>query len=107
LDKGEAVASLATPVLGDLMRPETLEPAFHRAERVFILAPPAPEMETLERNAIDAAVAAGVKRIVYLSNFAAIVLPLLNFAFNPQAPGKSAPIVVWPLESRGGLTMGS
>jgi uncharacterized protein YbjT (DUF2867 family) len=70
-DKGEGVAGLATPVVGDLMVPETLTEAFHRAERVFIVAPPTPEMETLERNALDAAVAAGTKRIVYLSNFAA------------------------------------
>ncbi len=70
-EKGEAIASLATPVLGDLMAPESLAEAFRGAERVFIVAPPTPEMETLERNAIDAAVAAGTKRIVYLSNFAA------------------------------------
>jgi uncharacterized protein YbjT (DUF2867 family) len=70
-EKGEAIASLATPVLGDLVAPETLAEAFRGAERVFIVAPPAPEMEALERNAIDAAVAAGAKRIVYLSNFAA------------------------------------
>lgn len=70
-DKGEAIASLATPVLGDLMVPETLAEAFRGAERVFILAPPAPEMEALERNAINAAVAADARRIVYLSNFAA------------------------------------
>lgn len=38
---------------------------------MFILAPPAPETEALERNAIDAAVAASVKRIVHLSKFAA------------------------------------
>jgi uncharacterized protein YbjT (DUF2867 family) len=70
-DKGEAIASLATPVVADLMAPKTLAEAFRGTERVFILAPPAPEMEALERNAIDAAVAAGAKRIVYLSNFAA------------------------------------
>jgi uncharacterized protein YbjT (DUF2867 family) len=70
-EKGEAIASLATPVLGDLKAPETLAEPFRGAERVFILAPPTPEMESLERNAIDAAVAAGAKRIVYLSNFAA------------------------------------
>jgi uncharacterized protein YbjT (DUF2867 family) len=70
-EKGEAIASMATPVLGDLLAPETLTDAFRGAERVFIVAPPTPEMETLERNAIDAAVAAGAKRIVYLSNFAA------------------------------------
>ena len=70
-DKGEAIASLATPVLGDLRSPSTLVEAFRGAERVFIVAPPTPDMQTLERNAIDAAVTAGAKRIVYLSNFAA------------------------------------
>jgi len=70
-EKGEAIASMATPVLGDLLAPETLTAAFRGAERVFIVAPPVSEMEALERNAIDAAVAAGAKRIVYLSNFAA------------------------------------
>jgi uncharacterized protein YbjT (DUF2867 family) len=70
-EKGEAMASMATPVLGDLLKPETLAEAFRGAERVFIVAPPTPEMEALERNAIDAAIAAGAKRIVYLSNFAA------------------------------------
>jgi uncharacterized protein YbjT (DUF2867 family) len=71
VEKGKAIAPLATPVVGDLRAPDTLAEAFRGAERVFILAPPVPDMETLERNAIDAAVAAGVKRIVYLSNFAA------------------------------------
>jgi uncharacterized protein YbjT (DUF2867 family) len=70
-DKGDAIASLATPIVGDLGAPETLAAAFRGAERVFVLAPPSPEMATVERNAIDAAVAAGAKRIVYLSNFAA------------------------------------
>lgn len=70
-DKGEAVAAFATPVLGDLRSPETLTDAFRGAERVFVVAPPTPDMQALERNAIDAAVAAGAKRIVYLSNFAA------------------------------------
>jgi uncharacterized protein YbjT (DUF2867 family) len=70
-EKGDAIASMATPVLGDLLAPATLTEGFRGAEHVFIVAPPAPEMEALERNAIDAAVAAGAKRIVYLSNFAA------------------------------------
>ena len=69
--KGNSIASMATPVLGDLTAPETLAEAFSGAERVFIVAPPVPEMETIERNAIEAAVSAGAKRIVYLSNFAA------------------------------------
>jgi uncharacterized protein YbjT (DUF2867 family) len=70
-EKGEAIASLATPVVGDLLAPETLGPAFRGAERVFVIGKPTPDMETLERNAIDAAVAAGARRIVYLSNFTA------------------------------------
>jgi uncharacterized protein YbjT (DUF2867 family) len=70
-EKGEAVASLATPVIGDLLAPETLAPAFRGVERVFVIGKPTPDMETLERNAIDAAAAAGARRIVYLSNFTA------------------------------------
>jgi uncharacterized protein YbjT (DUF2867 family) len=70
-EKGEALTTMATPVLGDLLAPDTLADAFRGVERVFVVAPPLPEMEELERNAIDAAVAAGAKRIVYLSNFAA------------------------------------
>jgi uncharacterized protein YbjT (DUF2867 family) len=71
-DKAQALASIATPVIGDLSKPETLAPAFSGAERVFILAPPTPDLETLERNAFDAAVAAGAKRIVFLSNYGAM-----------------------------------
>lgn len=70
-EKAEAIASLATPIIGDLLAPETLEPAFRGVERVFVIGKPTPDMETLERNAIDAAVAAGARRIVYLSNFTA------------------------------------
>jgi uncharacterized protein YbjT (DUF2867 family) len=72
-DKAEELASFATPFVGDLLAPATLEPAFRGAERVFVLGQPTPDMEALERNAIDAAVAGGAKRIVYLSNFTARV----------------------------------
>jgi uncharacterized protein YbjT (DUF2867 family) len=64
---------IAEPFIGDLLDRETLGPAFRGAERVFILGQPTPHMETLERNAIDAAAAGGAKRIVYLSNFTASV----------------------------------
>jgi uncharacterized protein YbjT (DUF2867 family) len=67
--KAERIAALATPVVGDLTKPETLAHAFDGAERVFILSPPM--TETLERNAFDAAIAAGAKRIAYVSNFLA------------------------------------
>ena len=70
-DKAHVVASLADPVIGDLANPQTLAPAFSGAERVFVLAPPTPELETLERNAFDAATTAGAKRIVFLSNYGA------------------------------------
>lgn len=69
--KAERIASVATPVIGDLAKAETLAPAFAGAERVLILAPPTAQAETLERNAFDAAIAAGAKRIVYLSNYGA------------------------------------
>src|SRR5690349_12428550 len=69
--KGEALAALATPVVGDLGAPETLSDAFEGTERVFVVAPPTADMEAIERRAIEAALAAGAKRIVYLSNFAA------------------------------------
>jgi uncharacterized protein YbjT (DUF2867 family) len=70
-EKGKLIEEFASPLIGDLRDPATLTEPFRRAERVFIVAPPVPEMETIERNAIDAAVRAGAKRIVYLSNFAA------------------------------------
>ncbi len=71
-EKGEAIASVATPFVGDLLSPKTLEPAFRGVERVFVLAPPVPEMRALERNAIERRRSGrGAKRIVYLSNFAA------------------------------------
>lgn len=65
--KAASLADLATPVIGDLAAPESLASAFEGAERVFVLAPPTPELEMLAGNAIDAAAAAGAKRIVYLS----------------------------------------
>lgn len=70
-EKADAIASLATPVIGDLLVPESLEGAFRGVERVFIIGRASPQIETLERNAIDAAVSAGARRIVYLSNFTA------------------------------------
>jgi uncharacterized protein YbjT (DUF2867 family) len=69
--KAGAIARLATPIIGDLLDPASLVPAFRGIERVFIVGKPTADMQSLERNAIDAAVAAGAKRIVYLSNFTA------------------------------------
>jgi uncharacterized protein YbjT (DUF2867 family) len=67
--KAASIGHVAAPVIGDLAAPATLAPAFEGAERVFVLAPPVPELELLAGNAFDAAAAAGAKRIVYLSAF--------------------------------------
>jgi uncharacterized protein YbjT (DUF2867 family) len=70
--KAASVQHLAEPVFSDLMTPATLGSAFKNVERVFVLAPPVGEAEeTMERNAFSSAVEAGVKRIVYLSSYAA------------------------------------
>jgi uncharacterized protein YbjT (DUF2867 family) len=69
--KAAALSDLAAPVTGDLAAPATLAAPFEGAERVFVLAPPVPGAESLERNAFDAAIAAGAERIVYLSNYGA------------------------------------
>jgi uncharacterized protein YbjT (DUF2867 family) len=69
--RAKTLPPLAEPVIGDLAKPETLASACAGARRVFVLSPPIPETETLERNAFDAAIAAGARRIVYLSNYGA------------------------------------
>jgi uncharacterized protein YbjT (DUF2867 family) len=58
-------------VVADLTRPETLTPAFAGANKVFVLAPPVPELEEMEANALAAARQAGAGHIVYVSNFGA------------------------------------
>jgi uncharacterized protein YbjT (DUF2867 family) len=63
--------SAIEPVIADLTKPETLSAAFAGMERVFVLAPPVPDLEQLEANALAAAERARVKHIVYLSNFGA------------------------------------
>lgn len=71
-NKAAGLNHLAEPVLGDLMAPATLASAFRGAERVFILAPPIGEAQfTMERNAFQAAVEAGAKRIVHVSSYGA------------------------------------
>ncbi|OBI87446.1 NAD(P)H-binding protein [Mycobacterium sp. 1245805.9] len=57
--------------VADLTDPRSLTAAFDGAERVFVLAPPTPDMEQLEINAFVAAEQAGARHIVYLSNFGA------------------------------------
>jgi uncharacterized protein YbjT (DUF2867 family) len=57
--------------VADLTEPRSLAAAFDGARRVFVLAPPTPDMEQLEVNAFVAAEQAGADHIVYLSNFGA------------------------------------
>ena len=54
-------------VHGDLTRPQTLRAAFDGAERLLLLTPHDPEQDLHEAAAVEAAVAAGVQRIVKIS----------------------------------------
>jgi uncharacterized protein YbjT (DUF2867 family) len=65
----EALArqGLRDVVLGDLARPETLSRAFGGVDRLFLLTPFVPNQLELESNALDAAEAAGVGRVVKVS----------------------------------------
>jgi NAD(P)H dehydrogenase (quinone) len=58
----------AERVQRDLLDAATLHPAFAGVDRVFLLTPSVPEQERLEGNALDAALEAGVQRIVYVSS---------------------------------------
>jgi uncharacterized protein YbjT (DUF2867 family) len=55
-------------VPGDLADPSTLATPFAGVDRVFVLTPSVADQRQLEENALHAALAAGVERIVYLSN---------------------------------------
>jgi uncharacterized protein YbjT (DUF2867 family) len=52
----------------DLLDAGSLEAAFADVDRVFLLTPSVPEQARLEENALSAALAAGVQRIVYVSS---------------------------------------
>jgi uncharacterized protein YbjT (DUF2867 family) len=67
----ELLGSDAEIVAGDLSQPETLARAFKGVSKVFILAAPGPDLVAQEGEAFDAAKAAGVSQVVYLSNFGA------------------------------------
>lgn len=54
-------------VIIDYNRPETLRAAFQGSDKLFLLAPSAPNQTQLELNAVEAAKAVGVSRIVKLS----------------------------------------
>jgi uncharacterized protein YbjT (DUF2867 family) len=72
----QAVALLRDPsrpgppvpaVAADLRDPASLRGALDGAERLFLLIPHGPDQDLLETNAFDAALAAGVRRIVKVS----------------------------------------
>jgi uncharacterized protein YbjT (DUF2867 family) len=69
--KAASLASSVEITKADLMKLDTLEEAFEGVDKVFVLAPPSPDMVAMEANAFMAARDAGVKHIVYLSNFGA------------------------------------
>jgi uncharacterized protein YbjT (DUF2867 family) len=69
--KAPSLKGSAEVISADLLKPETLEGAFKGADKVFVVAPPTPDLETMEANAFEAASRAGAKHIVYLSNFGA------------------------------------
>jgi uncharacterized protein YbjT (DUF2867 family) len=58
----------AERVQRDLLDSTSLHPAFAGVDRVFLLTPSVPEQARLEENALAAGVAAGVRRIVYVSS---------------------------------------
>jgi uncharacterized protein YbjT (DUF2867 family) len=78
-------------VAADLRDPESLRLAFDGAERLFMLTPHGPDQDLLEATAIDAAVAAGVRRIVKVSGGA----PSLG----PNGPTSTA-VAHWRSERR-------
>jgi len=64
-EKAEAArASGIEAVIIDYNRPETLRAAFQGCDQLFLLGPNAPNQSELERNAVEAAKAAGVRHIV-------------------------------------------
>ncbi len=62
-------------VPADLRRADTLPAALHGVERLLLLTPHVPDQDLLEVAAVDAAVAAGVRRIVKVSGGPATLGP--------------------------------
>lgn len=80
--KASDLAAVADVVTADLADPGTLSAAFAGAERVFVIAPLAPQLETLEANVFRAAAEAGAEHVVKLSNLAAGTLPTAPFSWH-------------------------
>ncbi len=66
-----APAAGVEPVELDLSRPATLDQALRGAERMFLLTGNAPDQLAMERNAVAAARAAGIRHVVKLSVWSA------------------------------------
>ncbi len=67
-EKAEAVEKLGLEAaVGDLSRPETLEPALAGVEKVFLLSAPEERQAELQNNLVRAAKEAGVRHVVKLS----------------------------------------
>jgi uncharacterized protein YbjT (DUF2867 family) len=88
--RGVAFGSVSRP-RADLRDPASVRLAFDGADRLFLLTPHGPDQDLLEANAIDAAVAAGVRRIVKISGGA----PSLG----PNGPTSTA-VAHWRSERR-------
>ncbi len=73
-----AVPAPARAIGGNLEDPTSLAPAFHRAERVFLLVAQSPSEAAQGLHAVAAARAAGIGRLVYVS----VAMP----PFAPEVP---------------------
>jgi uncharacterized protein YbjT (DUF2867 family) len=85
-----AMRALSRPA-ADLRHPASLRAALGGAEQLFLLTPRDPDQDLLEANAVDAAVAAGVRRVVKVSGGA----PSLG----PNGPSSTA-VAHWRSERR-------
>jgi uncharacterized protein YbjT (DUF2867 family) len=92
---GLAARGLAHRTLGrpdvDLRDPATLRAAMEGAHQLFLLTPHDPDQAQLEAHAVDAAVAAGVRRIVKISGGGPAV--------GPNGPSSTA-VAHWRSEQR-------
>jgi uncharacterized protein YbjT (DUF2867 family) len=74
--RSQAAPGVPLPVVtGDLRDRASLERAFDGASDLFLLTPHAPDQDDLERNALEAALSAGVERIVKISGGAPTLGP--------------------------------
>ena len=72
-EKAEAARARGIePVIIDYSRPETLRAAFRGCDKLFLLGPNALDQSQFERNAVEAAKAAGVRHVVKQSVMGAV-----------------------------------